>query len=77
MSQPSGDALAELEALLADHDSRTAAYGKLLRPIRNVGMRAADSAGNQARVAGEVLVRANVDEGRAIVPADQADKLVG
>ena len=38
---------------------------------------AAHRARNQARIAGEILVRADVDEGRGVGPSDEAGELVG
>src|SRR5829696_8496824 len=72
--EPSGDALAELQPLLADDDGG-AACGEFGRPFGDVAVRAPHRARHEARVAGEVLLGADVDEGRAIGPADQAGEL--
>jgi hypothetical protein len=75
--QPRGHPLAELQPFLADHHGGPARAGELGRPAIDIPEGAAQRARNQARIAGEVLVRANVEEGRRVGPPDEAGKLVG
>jgi hypothetical protein len=70
--QPSRHALAQLQPFLADHDDGPGGAGELGRPLADVAEGAAHRAGNQARIAGEILVRADVDQGRRVGPSGEA-----
>jgi hypothetical protein len=74
MTEPSRNALAEFEALLADDHGGSAC--ELLGPLGGMGPGSADSAGDQAWVGLEVLVGLDVNEDRALGCADQANELV-
>ena len=74
VAQPGGDALAELRSALADHNGGAA--GEFRCPSRRIGMAAAHGAGNEPGIGAEVLVGANVDQGRAMRRADEARQLV-
>jgi hypothetical protein len=73
--QPGRGALAELLALVADHDHRFARQAR--RPILNVEVRAAHGTRDQSRVGREVLVDAYVDERRRGRRAYQSRQFVG
>ena len=60
--QPGGDALAQLGALLADHDGGMAV--EFVRPVRGFGVGAAHRAGNQLGIGAEVLVGADIERGQ-------------
>ena len=74
VTEPGGDALAELQALLADDDRRPA--GKRRSPRRHGGEGPSHRAGNEPRVGGEVLVGADVDDRRAFRRADEAGEFL-
>jgi hypothetical protein len=74
MPQPGGGALRQFLAAQADDDGRAA--GKFFAPIGGLFVAAPDRTGDQPRVGGEILVGANVDEGRRVRRADQFGKLV-
>ena len=75
MPQPGRGALRELLAAQADDDGRAA--GKFLAPVGGFLVAAPDGAGNQPLVGGEILVGPNVDQGRRVRRADQAESLSG
>src|SRR3546814_17851892 len=70
----SGDALAQLLALLADHNRR--ASGELGGPVRDSAELTPHRAGNPTRVGSKILVGSDIDDDRASRRADQAHKLV-
>src|SRR5947207_15247855 len=74
MPQPGGGTLRQFLAAQADDDGWAA--GELFAPIGGCLVVAPDSTGDQPRVGGEILVGANVDQGRRVRRADQFGKLV-
>src|SRR3546814_2612669 len=59
----SGDALAQLLALLADHNRR--ASGELGGPVRDSAELTPHRAGNPTRVGSKILVGSDIDDDRA------------
>ena len=75
MAEPGRDALAELQALLADDDGGAA--GEVLPPSADgSAWERRHEPGMQPRIGGEILVGADIDEGGASGRADQASELV-
>src|SRR5438445_259894 len=74
MPQPCRGALGELLAAQADDNGRRA--GEFLAPIVSLLVVTSNSAGNQPRVGGKILVGAHVDLRRGLRRADQACKLI-
>ena len=67
------DALAELAAVVTDHDDRSAA--KLRRPIVYGIVGAANRAGDEPRIGRKIIVGPHVYERRTFWSADEACKL--
>src|SRR5262249_38284473 len=74
MPAPGGRAVAELQAALTDDDGRRAA--ELAAPALGQGMRAPDRAWNEARIGGEILIGADIDEMRAFGHAHETGQFI-
>jgi len=74
-TEPRRRALAELLALVTDHDDGLARQAG--RPILGIEMRAPHGAGNQVRVGRKVLVDADIDERRRSRRAYQSRQFIG
>ena len=72
-AQEGSNAVTELQALLADDDGRSTS--KLGRPFARAYRRAANRAGDKARVSGKVLVRAHIEQRGTLGRANQSGEL--
>jgi hypothetical protein len=74
VAQPSGNPLAELGALLADHDG--GATGEFVGPVRRRRIGAAHGARDQPRIGVEILLGSHIEKNRAMRRADEARELI-
>jgi hypothetical protein len=74
LAQPGGDALAELLAVLADHDGGLP--GKLICPVGDGVIGAAPRSGDQPGIADKILIETDIKQSRRGGRADQACKFI-